>query len=439
MENYEENRSPDQIERDIEQTRSQMAGTLDDIQRKFSPGQMVDQALGYLDEKSGKIGNQVMDTIRENPVPVTLIGVGLAWLATSGWSGSSEYRGGSRYSGTGSRVSGGQGYGTGSGYGMRSRSMAGTVGYGGGSAGYGGAGSSVPEHSMGERAFTERRIRSERRHNGSAGVSGAAWTGPNGEPDRRHGERRARHMGAGMGSSMGQGMEHMGQRIGETMGQARHGMGEAVDTMKQKASETAGEVRQKAGQVLGQAREKAGEWSEQAREKTHELTDEARERAEWIGRKVQDQTRYIVEEQPLVLGALGIAIGAAIGATLPRTRQEDRLMGQARDELLHRADETGGELIHQAREQVKSGMESMASGMGEGQRGQETERRSTERAESSSLTEGTSSGTFQSGVSGSSGTLSGPAGSGGTGSSRPNVGGERIPTTPGGGSESRRS
>ena len=31
------------IERDIERTRSQMAGTLDDIQRRFSPGQMVDQ------------------------------------------------------------------------------------------------------------------------------------------------------------------------------------------------------------------------------------------------------------------------------------------------------------------------------------------------------------------------------------------------------------
>lgn len=420
MESYEERR-PEEIERDIERTRSQMAGTLDDIQRQFSPGQMVDQALGYLNEKSGKIGHQVMDTIRENPVPVTLIGVGLAWLATSGWSGSSESRG-SRHSAMGSRLSGGQGYGTG---GMRSRSMAGTVGYGGGYGGYGAtygtAGSSGPEHAMGERAFTERRIRSERRTNGSAGVSGAAWTGPGGEPDRRHGERRVRHMG--------QGMEHLGQRIGETMGEARHGMGEAMDTMKQKASETAGQVRQKAGQVLGQVRETASEWTEQAREKTHELTEEAREQAEWIGQKLQDQTRYIIEEQPLVLGALGIAIGAAIGATLPRTREEDRLMGPARDELLHRADETGGELIREAREQVKSGMESLASGMASGQPGHETERRGTERAESSPITAGSSSGILQSGQPGTT--------AGGMGASRPNVGGERIPTTPGGG-ESRR-
>lgn len=408
MESYEERR-PEEIERDIERTRSQMAGTLDDIQRQFSPGQMVDQALGYLNEKSGKIGHQVMDTIRENPVPVTLIGVGLAWLATSGWSGSTEYRG-SRHSATGSRLSGGQGYGA---SGMRSRSMAGTVGYGGYGATYGAAGSTVPEHAMGERAFTERRIRSERRHNGSAGVAGAAWTGPGGEPDRRHGERRVRHMG--------QGMEHLGQRIGETMGEARHAMGETMDTMKQKASETAGQVRQKAGEVLGQVRETASEWTEQAREKTHELTEGAREQAEWIGQKLQDQTRYIIEEQPLALAALGIAIGAAIGATLPRTREEDRLMGPARDELLHRADETGGELIREAREQVKSGMESLTSGMASGQQGRETER-----AESSPITAGSSSGILQSGQPGTT------AGTGGMGASRPNVGGERIPTTPGG-------
>jgi ElaB/YqjD/DUF883 family membrane-anchored ribosome-binding protein len=412
MESYEENRRPEEIERDIERTRSQMAGTLDDIQRQFSPGQMVDQALGYINEKSGQVGHQIMDTIRDNPVPVTLIGVGLAWLATSGWTGSSgstEYRGGSRYSsryaGRGARVYGGESYGAGSG--MRSRSMAGTVGYGGG------YGSSGPEHSLGERAFTERRIRSERRHNGSAGVAGAAWTGPNGEPDRRHGERRVRHMG----QRMGQGMEHMGQRIGETIGEARHGMGEAMDTMKQKASETAGEMREKAGQVLGQVRETASEWTDQAREKTHELTEEAREQAQWIGQKIQDQTRYIIEEQPLALAALGIAIGAAIGATLPRTRQEDRLMGPARDELLHRADETGGELIHQAREQVKSGVESLASGMGSGQQG--------------TTSAGSSPGAIQSGQTGTTGV-------GGTGASRPNVGGERIPTTPGGGSETRR-
>lgn len=38
-------------------------------------------------------------------------------------------------------------------------------------------------------------------------------------------------------------------------------------------------------------------------------------------------------EEPLVFGGLAVALGAAIGAVLPPTRQEDRLMSAARDRL----------------------------------------------------------------------------------------------------------
>ena len=40
-----------------------------------------------------------------------------------------------------------------------------------------------------------------------------------------------------------------------------------------------------------------------------------------------------LEEQPLVLGALAIAVGTAIGAALPATRTEDAMMGEHRDRL----------------------------------------------------------------------------------------------------------
>jgi ElaB/YqjD/DUF883 family membrane-anchored ribosome-binding protein len=416
METFEENRSPEAIERDIERTRSQMAGTLDDIQRKFSPGQMMDQALGYLEEKSGQVGSEIMNTIRENPVPVTMIGVGVAWLLMSGWTTPSESRQYSRSSRP--RSYGTTRYGS-SGYG--SRSMASTGGYAGGTP--------VPEHTLGERAFTERRLGGERRTTGGAGLSAGTLVGAGGQAERRHGERRTRQgMGHGMGTGQGTGM---GQRVGETLGEAKHTMGEAVDTMKQKASETAGQVRQRVGQTLGQAREKATE-----------LTEEAREQAQWAEQKVREQVRYVIEEQPLVLGALGIAIGAAIGASLPGTRQEDRLMGEARDELLHRADETGGEMIREVREQVKSGMESMTSG-----------HRETERAESSPVTAGTSSGAIQAEQQRQHGTSSGTGAAAGAGTSGTTAGStgartgmsERTPATPqggttpqGGGGESRR-
>jgi hypothetical protein len=46
-ENYEQ-RSPEQLQRDIERTRAEMGDTLDTIRRKLSPGQLLDEALDYL-------------------------------------------------------------------------------------------------------------------------------------------------------------------------------------------------------------------------------------------------------------------------------------------------------------------------------------------------------------------------------------------------------
>ena len=38
-----------------------------------------------------------------------------------------------------------------------------------------------------------------------------------------------------------------------------------------------------------------------------------------------------MREQPLIVGAVGLTIGAIIGASLPRSRKEDEVMGEASD------------------------------------------------------------------------------------------------------------
>jgi ElaB/YqjD/DUF883 family membrane-anchored ribosome-binding protein len=53
---------------------------------------------------------------------------------------------------------------------------------------------------------------------------------------------------------------------------------------------------------------------------------------------VRQGTR-LIEERPLVAGAIGLAIGAAVATALPRTPTEDRLFGPERDRLLARAHE----------------------------------------------------------------------------------------------------
>ena len=78
-----EARSPDQIERDITDLRERISDTLDAVQDRLSPGQVLDQLLTY--SKDG--GNALIDAcaraIGKNPLPATLLGFSLAWLLYS--------------------------------------------------------------------------------------------------------------------------------------------------------------------------------------------------------------------------------------------------------------------------------------------------------------------------------------------------------------------
>jgi Protein of unknown function (DUF3618) len=65
----------------------------------------------------------------------------------------------------------------------------------------------------------------------------------------------------------------------------------------------------------------------------------------------------LIQEQPLILGALGLAVGATIGAVLPSTQQEDRLLGPTRDKAISQIKERGTEIYQQARETAENAVE----------------------------------------------------------------------------------
>jgi hypothetical protein len=72
--------SPQQIERQITEIRAQISDTLDAVQQKLSPGQMLDQALNYAREEGGEFASNFGRSLRDNPLPVALVTIGLAWL-----------------------------------------------------------------------------------------------------------------------------------------------------------------------------------------------------------------------------------------------------------------------------------------------------------------------------------------------------------------------
>ena len=226
------NRRTEEIRREIESTRSDMDHTLTAIERKLTPGQLVDQGLDYLrGSGANEFVHNLGGSVKQNPLPVALVGIGLAWLMAGG-------------------------------------------------------------------------------RNGGAPSKGAArnWS------------------------------EGAASRIAEASGGARERVGQA----RQSLSDTAQSARERLSRTADSAR--------------HQL-DRAREGYDWM-----------VREQPLALGAIGVAIGALFAAAAPRTRKEDELMGETRDRLMEQAKDAGKEQLDKAKE-VADKAASAASGEAQRQPG----------------------------------------------------------------------
>lgn len=68
--------------------------------------------------------------------------------------------------------------------------------------------------------------------------------------------------------------------------------------------------------------------------------------------QARERMDSLLEEQPLMLGAIGLAAGAILGAWLPMTEHEDRLLGDVRERAVRRTAETSRRRYEAAREQA---------------------------------------------------------------------------------------
>ena len=68
---------------EIERTRADMSETVDAIQNKLSPRNLKEQAKEQAKDTAKGAGSTIMETIRENPLPAALTGIGLGWLFVS--------------------------------------------------------------------------------------------------------------------------------------------------------------------------------------------------------------------------------------------------------------------------------------------------------------------------------------------------------------------
>ncbi|MGQ0752019.1 MAG: DUF3618 domain-containing protein, partial [Betaproteobacteria bacterium] len=94
-------------------------------------------------------------------------------------------------------------------------------------------------------------------------------------------------------------------------------------------------------------------------EKWAQAAGTMRERARHAARTGRQQAEraregfdYMLREQPLALGAIGLAVGAVVAAAVPRTRREDEWMGEASDRIGEQAKDLAGEQLDKARQMV---------------------------------------------------------------------------------------
>jgi hypothetical protein len=81
-------KSAAEIEREVKQERAHVERTLDELQERLSPGQLVDQVATYLRGSGGAdFMRNLGETVKQNPVPLALVGVGLAWMMLGDRSG----------------------------------------------------------------------------------------------------------------------------------------------------------------------------------------------------------------------------------------------------------------------------------------------------------------------------------------------------------------
>ncbi len=101
-------------------------------------------------------------------------------------------------------------------------------------------------------------------------------------------------------------------------------------------------MQEHAGQMASQARDKAHEIGSQAMDQVSSYSEQAQQQA----RETTDWMQQKLHSNPLAMGAVAVALGAAAALSLPETQMEDRLMGEARDSLMHKAQQTAQDTMH---------------------------------------------------------------------------------------------
>lgn len=291
-----ETRTPDEIEHDIQRERARLSGSINQLQEKFAMDSIIREIGDGLRDESGEIGRLLGRAVRRNPAAFVVTGVGLVWLLM-----------GKRASVTGF-----------------------------------GDSASAPRGTQ-DRAWNDYQSKAMAGEKHSDRMRDAWTYGDSARKDEGGIASRASSPAQSLGTSV--------RAAAGTVSDTASAIGENVAAVRERMSETAHATS-----------EAAREWRDRLTRGTESLSEEARSRvvaarqaawdaAEAVRSQVDRGTRAasdLFEQQPLVVGGIGLAIGAAIGGLIPRSKIEDQNLGAHSDALYAEAERVYREELHKA-------------------------------------------------------------------------------------------
>lgn len=314
-----DHKSSAELQREIEMQRARVENTIDQIQEKLSPGQLVDELLAYTKGGGGEFISSLQRNVTANPLPVALLGVSLAWLMakpTGSTTEASTIRSDRHWDDS---INKRRGYAA-------------------------GAGDDFDEYE--EYPVTV--------------ISGDSLQRL-GHTSDEHGNRYS-EFADDAGKKFKALSDHGGKRAGHFVDEA----GNRFRGFTNAAGDRVDQFRDEAGGLLEDATGWASHTWQKARKKLHDARDAmdaqssaGRERVAQAGDTVRSQMDNLnhtiltqFRDQPLVGGALAFALGAALGSALPHTEQEDALMGEAADALKGKVGETAADVYEDGKEKA---------------------------------------------------------------------------------------
>jgi len=308
------NDSPRHYEREAEATRHRLADTLNELHDRLTPGDILNEVLSYGRGGGGVVVRAASTAAKDNPIPALLIGAGCAMFMA-------EKTGLTR------RLA------------ARLHSNDGASRHPGA---YGNGEQSPGQSFRSAAADAADTIRQKASSLGEGVKSGAASVGGTVSDAASSVGNRVTNAAASAAQQARQGARQAGDAVAGAVDQLAEGAREARERVSGAASELAQGARD-----VGAA---AQEFSTAAGEQIADTAERARQQASNAARQAKERAQSLIEDQPLLVGAIALAFGAALAALLPPTKAEDELMGNTSDSVKETLADVAGEQYQKAKE-----------------------------------------------------------------------------------------